>query len=88
MWPTEGLATSWHHFTWPPPQHPATQNPRASTEVSGTQNGTVPQGAQSVRTLDRHVFLSYVRKNVFHEICKEITCLRLFALLGVVEGAT
>ena len=20
-----GLATSWHHFTWPPPQHPATQ---------------------------------------------------------------
>ena len=25
-----GLATSWHHFTWPPPQHQATQNPRAS----------------------------------------------------------
>ena len=23
-----GLATSWHHFTWPPPQHPATQHPR------------------------------------------------------------
>ena len=20
-----GLATSWHHFTWPPPQHQATQ---------------------------------------------------------------
>ena len=25
-----GLATSWHHFTWPPPQHATTQNPRAS----------------------------------------------------------
>ena len=25
-----GLAISWHHFTWPPPQHPATQNPQAS----------------------------------------------------------
>ena len=23
-----GLATSWHHFTWPPPQHQATQHPR------------------------------------------------------------
>ena len=23
-----GLATSWHHFTWPPPQHQATQTTR------------------------------------------------------------
>ena len=23
-----GLATSWHHFTWPPPQHQATQRAR------------------------------------------------------------
>ena len=30
-----GLATSWHHFTWPPPQHPATQNPQASPNGGG-----------------------------------------------------
>ena len=29
-----GLATSWHHFTWSPPQHQATQNPRASLQKS------------------------------------------------------
>ena len=29
--------------------------------LMGTRNGTVPEGAQSVRTLDRHVFLT---KNV------------------------
>ena len=26
------LATSWHHFTWPPPQHQATQ--RATGELT------------------------------------------------------
>ena len=28
-----GLATSWHHFTWPPPQHPATQRARGECFV-------------------------------------------------------
>ena len=33
-----GLATSWHHFTWPPPQHPATQKTRGKLhkEISST----------------------------------------------------
>ena len=30
----QGLATSWHHFTWPPPQHPATQLATGECNVS------------------------------------------------------
>ena len=28
-----GLATSWHHFTWPPPQHQAKQTTRGELKV-------------------------------------------------------
>ena len=28
-----GLATSWHHFTWPPPQHQATQQATGEFEL-------------------------------------------------------
>ena len=39
-----GLATSWHHFTWPPPQHPATQNPQASCFLQNFFGGTLVGG--------------------------------------------
>ena len=28
-----GLATSWHHFSWPPPQPPAMQQARGMSKV-------------------------------------------------------
>ena len=49
-----GLATSWHHFTWPPPQHQATQThervfcwPWISIEVDRSISH------RSIRTWDR-----------------------------------